>query len=289
MEKTSLFLGLVIGLLVGAILGYGSLSAQLSAKDAALKNLQSQISQLQSQVSQLTDSLTQKDQEISSLQNEINQLSSENNELKSKVSALEEEKTQLQQENTNLKNQVTALESENTDLKTQITTLQNQVTNLQTQLANIENTNPRLIAVSFSRYEDTRSLLINWISRANKSIYVMVMCITADELADSLIDAYNRGINVTIIIDDMYKTSKGSDYEEILNAGIDIRSDNSWRLMHHKVMIIDGYIIVTGSYNWSASAEDKNWENIVILRSQSLANYYLEEFQRIWSQTTLGE
>ena len=289
MEKTSLFLGLVIGLLVGAILGYGSLSAQLSAKDAALKNLQSQISQLQSQVSQLTDSLTQKDQEISSLQNEINQLSSENNELKSKVSALEEEKTQLQQENTNLKNQVTALESENTGLKTQITTLQNQVTNLQTQLANIENTNPRLIAVSFSRYEDTRSLLINWISRANRSIYVMVMCITADELADSLIDAYNRGINVTIIIDDMYKTSKGSDYEEILNAGIDIRSDNSWRLMHHKVMIIDGYIIVTGSYNWSASAEDKNWENIVILRSQSLANYYLEEFQRIWSQTTLGE
>lgn len=127
------------------------------------------------------------------------------------------------------------------------------------------------------------------IEEANETIYVMVMALTADELADSLIAAHSRGVNVTIIIDDDYKTSSGSDYQEILYAGVDIRTDNSWRLMHHKVLVVDGNITVTGSYNWSASAEDNNWENIIVLESSTISNIYLEEFNWIWLQTTPGE
>lgn len=115
------------------------------------------------------------------------------------------------------------------------------------------------------------------------------MLITQDELADSLIEAYNRGIDIDIIIDDEWLYSSGSDYEELLTSGIDIRGDNRANLMHHKVMIIDGYVVVTGSYNWSASAEDSNDENIIILKSSSIAQTYQEEYDRIWSHTALQE
>jgi len=53
-------------------------------------------------------------------------------------------------------------------------------------------------------------------------------------------------------------------------------------------MIVDGYVIITGSYNWSSSAEDSNDENCLVLKSQSIAGLYIAEFDRIWDQTTPG-
>lgn len=140
-----------------------------------------------------------------------------------------------------------------------------------------------LIDVSFSRTEDTSSLLQYWIGKANETIRLMVMCITQDALAEALVDAHNRGIDIDIYIDNLYVSSPGSDFSYLQGAGIDIRSDDRGAFMHHKVMIIDDHIVVTGSYNWSASAEDRNDENTIILDSTSLAEIYMEEFNRLWT------
>jgi phosphatidylserine/phosphatidylglycerophosphate/cardiolipin synthase-like enzyme len=147
----------------------------------------------------------------------------------------------------------------------------------------------RLVAVSFSRTEDTRGLLSSLISSANRTLRVMVMAITSDALAEALIRAKIRGVDVAVIIDDEYKTGSGSDYSRLLEAGIDIRSDNSRRLMHHKVIVVDGHITATGSYNWSAAAEESNWENVIVMDSDVIASMYVEEFNRIWEQTKPGE
>jgi phosphatidylserine/phosphatidylglycerophosphate/cardiolipin synthase-like enzyme len=53
--------------------------------------------------------------------------------------------------------------------------------------------------------------------------------------------------------------------------------------MHHKVAIIDGYIVLIGSFNWSASAEDSNNENLLVIKSAALAATLEAEFQRIWA------
>ena len=141
-----------------------------------------------------------------------------------------------------------------------------------------------LIDISFSRTEDTSSILQYWIDRANETIRLMVMCITQDELAEALVEAHNRGIDIDIYIDNLYVSSSGSDFSYLQDAGIDIRSDDRSAYMHHKVMIIDDHIVVTGSYNWSASAEDRNDENTIILDSISIAEIYMEEFNRLWTQ-----
>ena len=63
----------------------------------------------------------------------------------------------------------------------------------------------------------------------------------------------------------------------------DVRvGSNPW-LMHHKVMIVDGRIVVTGSYNWSWSAENRNDENLIVIMDEDIAREFEEEFMRVWS------
>lgn len=55
-----------------------------------------------------------------------------------------------------------------------------------------------------------------------------------------------------MVIEEENAYSKGSEYRRLLDAGVDVRADGNPSLMHHKVMIIDGEVVVTGSYNWRA-------------------------------------
>lgn len=141
----------------------------------------------------------------------------------------------------------------------------------------------KIIYSCFSKVDDCDDLLAKLIRKAKVNIRVMVMLITADTLADELIRAHNRGVNIKIIIDDNWVNRTGSDFWKLKMAGIEIRHDGKSSLMHHKVMIIDGKIVVTGSYNWSKSAEDRNDENIVVIKNKKVAKIYLREFNRIWS------
>jgi phosphatidylserine/phosphatidylglycerophosphate/cardiolipin synthase-like enzyme len=192
------------------------------------------------------------------------------------------------------KQKITALEDAMDSYNDQVTLLENQILQMEAQLASLETENAALkssldltlAATSFSRTQDTSALLQEWIGKANESIKAMLYLITQDELAEAVIKAHNRGIDVAIIIDDDWVSSSGSDYQAILDAGIDIRDDHRSGLLHHKVVIIDEYILMTGSYNWSASAEDRNDENLIILKSRTLAQTYLDEFDRLWIQTS---
>ncbi len=75
----------------------------------------------------------------------------------------------------------------------------------------------------------------------------------------------------------------GSEYDLFRAAGLDVRLDGNQGLLHHKVMIIDGQIVVTGSYNFSASAENTNDENVIVIYSPDIAAQYLREFQRVYA------
>ena len=140
--------------------------------------------------------------------------------------------------------------------------------------------------VCFSATEDCKSLLIGLIEKARKSIHVMIYSFTLDEFSEALIQAKNRGVDVKVVIEAENAFSKGGEYRKLLEAGVDVKLDGNPSLMHHKVMIIDGKIIVTGSYNWSWSAENKNDENLMILEDSEIASLYEKEFQRVWSQAT---
>lgn len=255
MDSKSILVGIVIGILVGGVVGYSSVPAP------DYTPYENQIAQFQSQALSLSG-------EIDDLEYQLMEAPSQ------------EDYIELQQ-------QVSVLEASVNSADFYINLLEEEVASLESEISDFEApVEFEFVTVSFSRPEDTSSLLQYWIGKANVTIQLMVMLITQDELASSLIDAHERGVDVDVIIDDDWVSSSGSDYQGILDAGIDIRGDERGGLMHHKVMIIDGYIVVVGSYNWSASAEDSNDENLLVLKSTVIATEYLEEFDRILAQTS---
>jgi phosphatidylserine/phosphatidylglycerophosphate/cardiolipin synthase-like enzyme len=139
--------------------------------------------------------------------------------------------------------------------------------------------------VYFSPNGKCEERLIYWINKANKSIHVMIYSFTLDIVGDALVNAYNRGVEVKIVME-KDQLSEYSEYYKLKKAGVEVKLDSNPASMHNKVAIIDGWIVITGSYNWSQSAETKNNENMIIIKSKSLAEVYELEFQKIWGQST---
>jgi phosphatidylserine/phosphatidylglycerophosphate/cardiolipin synthase-like enzyme len=139
--------------------------------------------------------------------------------------------------------------------------------------------------VCFSRAERCDDLLTGLIRGSKDRIYVAIYSFTSDRLAEALIEARRRGVDVRVVMERREANVTGSEYPRLLGAGVDVRLDANPGLMHHKFMVIDGEIVVTGSYNWSAAAEEKNDENLVVFRDREVAGAYEREFERIWSQS----
>jgi len=140
-------------------------------------------------------------------------------------------------------------------------------------------------AVCFSRAERCDDLLTGLIRGAKDRIYVAIYSFTSDRLAEALIEARRRGVDVRVVMERREANVTGSEYPRLLGAGVEVRLDANPGLMHHKFMVIDGEIVVTGSYNWSAAAEERNDENLVVIRDRGVAGAFEREFERIWSQS----
>jgi phosphatidylserine/phosphatidylglycerophosphate/cardiolipin synthase-like enzyme len=138
------------------------------------------------------------------------------------------------------------------------------------------------LAVYFSPDDHVQAALLELLDKATTSIYFLGYSFTSDPLGKAIRSRAAEGITVSGIMDaDQIKTNTGTEYDAFRQAGLDVRLDGEPGLMHNKVLIIDGETVVTGSYNFTASAEKTNDENLVIIRSPELAAQYYQEFLRI--------
>jgi phosphatidylserine/phosphatidylglycerophosphate/cardiolipin synthase-like enzyme len=143
------------------------------------------------------------------------------------------------------------------------------------------------VDVYFSPEDGVAAQLLTLLQEAQESIYFMAYSFTANDLGDAIIQRAMEGLTVAGVMDDsQINSNEGTEYDAFMQAGMDVRRDGNDGQMHHKVIIIDGKIVVTGSYNFSASAEQRNDENVVIIYSPQVAAKYLAEFQRVYDQAT---
>jgi len=143
--------------------------------------------------------------------------------LESWIALLEQQVSDLQDEKSALQASLQEKESETLTLTDHISQLEGKITDLKAQAQNLASQDDfTFVDISFSRTNDTSSLLQYWIGRANETIRVMIYLITQDELTDALIEAHQRGVDVDVVIDDDWLYVSGSDYQEILDAGVDI-------------------------------------------------------------------
>jgi len=136
----------------------------------------------------------------------------------------------------------------------------------------------------FAPEDQVAARLVSLISSAKEHIYFLAFSFTSDALGDALRGQARHGITVQGVMDaDQVRSNQGSEYDAFRQAGLTVLADASPGQMHHKVMIIDGAVVVTGSYNFTASAERRNDENLLVIEDADLATLYLAEFRRLFT------
>lgn len=139
-----------------------------------------------------------------------------------------------------------------------------------------------LVETYFAPEDSVLTRLVQLVNNAKTSIYFLTYSFTLDELSDAMLAAQARGVEIYGVMDKAQAANAGGEFSRFLENGIDEHRDGEVGSMHNKVMIIDGEIVVTGSYNFSANAEERNDENLLVIQDATIASEYLEEFQRIW-------
>ncbi|MFN4071040.1 MAG: phospholipase D-like domain-containing protein [Thermus caldifontis] len=129
-----------------------------------------------------------------------------------------------------------------------------------------------------------REALLERLRAAKQEILVTAFVLSDREVVKALIQAKGRGVPVQVLLET--RNLRDSRYQDLKDAGIEVRQDGNPYTLHHKVMVIDRTHVVTGSYNFSARAWQVNNENLLILKSPSLAQRYRQEFLRLWQEGT---
>ncbi|MFH2038266.1 MAG: phospholipase D-like domain-containing protein [Chloroflexota bacterium] len=139
--------------------------------------------------------------------------------------------------------------------------------------------------VFFSPDDDVSGHIVDLVNKAEESIYFMAYSFTSDVIAAAIIERSQAGILVTGLMDeDQISSNTGTEYDPFLSAGIIVLKDGNSGLMHNKVIIIDRKIVITGSYNFSKSAETKNDENVIVIHNPDISKRYLLEFEKLFTQ-----
>ncbi len=141
------------------------------------------------------------------------------------------------------------------------------------------------LEVYFSPSDKTSARINDALKTAQSTINVAMLSFTRDELAQTIVAKKTAGKKVHVLMDN--NTDSGNDFLMMQGAGVDVRLPGAALpgLLHHKYAIVDAdnqtieNIVVTGSHNWSSSAEIANNENTMIIHSKRVANLYLQEFK----------
>jgi len=148
------------------------------------------------------------------------------------------------------------------------------------------------LEVYFSPDDRVARRIVALLRGAKTSINFMAYSFTANDFGDIVRQKAQDGLTVTGVMDEsQIKSNTGTEFDGFSQVGLSVYPDGNEGLMHHKVIIIDREIVITGSYNFTASAERNNDENVLIFFDKQIASFYMEEFQRVYTRApkTLGK
>ena len=137
------------------------------------------------------------------------------------------------------------------------------------------------ISASFSPGGGISKQIIKEINNSKLSIDIAMYSFTKSDIAQALVNARKRGVIVRIIMDDGRSKTGNSKFRYFLSNNVNQKLVEP--TMHNKFAVIDGKLLITGSYNWTNSAEKRNFENILFIRnSPEVIKKYEEQFEGLW-------
>ena len=141
------------------------------------------------------------------------------------------------------------------------------------------------VRVYFSPDGRCQEQVCSEIRSAARTIDVMMYYFTNHSICEALADAGKKKVNVRVILDSSQKDLRYSNWKKLKSLDIPVHFYSGEGLLHHKVAIIDGETVLTGSYNWTQAAQEKNQENLIIIKDEKIADVFQREFEKLFNET----
>ncbi len=138
------------------------------------------------------------------------------------------------------------------------------------------------IEVYFSPQDKSCQRVIQLINQAKEYIYMPTFLITHTAITNALINAHSRGVDVKIIMDANSVNTRNTKHKLLRESGIELKTENYAGKLHSKTIIIDDLYLITGSMNFSNSGENKNDENMLVIKNSKIAAAHKNFFLYLW-------
>ncbi|KAI8331224.1 hypothetical protein BC941DRAFT_439372 [Chlamydoabsidia padenii] len=133
--------------------------------------------------------------------------------------------------------------------------------------------------------KESFNAFISVLNSAQKTIDICIFSLTDDDVADALIAAKKRNVDIRIITDNQQAAGVGADAERLQkDHGIPYKTDHTTGYMHNKFAVVDSKTLINGSFNWSKGARFKNRENIIITNLPYCIKEFQVQFEALWEE-----
>ena len=140
----------------------------------------------------------------------------------------------------------------------------------------------------FSDRDRVADRIIAAINHTQKTLHIAIYDLTHSDITAALESAQQRGVEIRIVADERQSHEPHSEIPFLRSKGVAIRMSHGYKgnrsIMHNKFAVFDGRLAVTGSFNWTTSADNYNFENAVFISDPAGVARFEEEFERIWAQ-----
>lgn len=126
------------------------------------------------------------------------------------------------------------------------------------------------VSVYFSPRGGAQDAIIREIDAAKQSIRIQAYSYTSEPISQAVLRAHKRGVKIVALLDDSNQTARYTGATFLQNAGIAVTIDARHTIAHNKIIILDSgtpsATVITGSFNFSKSAEESNAENLLVIK-----------------------
>jgi len=140
---------------------------------------------------------------------------------------------------------------------------------------------PNTVEIYFSPEDGVERQIRAELGEADESIVFMAFSFTSKPIAETMADRMKWGVKVRGLMETRGSDTRYSRDDYLKGRGAEIYLDDNPKSMHHKVIVVDDDTVITGSYNFSKSAEKSNDENVLIVHSPGIAKKFVDEFERL--------
>ncbi len=141
----------------------------------------------------------------------------------------------------------------------------------------------RIVVVFTSEDPALENAIVPIVQSATTSIRFLTFSFTDFPLADAMSQRFKAGVDVAGVFEKLGSETEAAELRTLMCRSVPVKQDGNSGFLHHKVIVVDERIVITGSMNYSTNAEENNDENVIIIDNEEIARLYLQEFDRVWN------